>query len=61
MTRIILISISINLFSQTAWAEEEYTCYLDKFMEVANDGRLFGPEKTKIQVNIGVKGCHRGG
>ena len=25
-------------------------------MEVANDGGLFGPEETKIQLNISIKG-----
>ena len=56
MTRVVLTTIFLTLFSQTAWAEEKYTCYLDKFMEVANDGGLFGPEETKIQLNISIKG-----
>ena len=56
MTRSILTAIFLTLFSQTAWAEEKYTCYLDKFMEVANDGGLFGPEETKIQLNISIRG-----
>ena len=56
MTRVVLTTIFLTLFSQTAWAEEKYTCYLDKFMEVANDGGLFGPEETKIQLKISIKG-----
>ena len=56
MTRVVLTTIFLTLLSNTAWAEEKYTCYLDKFMEVANDGGLFGPEETKIQLNISIKG-----
>ena len=56
MPRTLLTAIFLTLFSQTAWTEEKYTCYLEKFTEVANDGRLFGPEETKIQLNISIKG-----
>ena len=53
--RVILTTIFLTLFSQTAWAEEKYACYLDKFMEVANDGRFFGPEATKVKLDIDIK------
>ena len=38
-----------------ALADESYVCFLDKFMEVANDGRFFGPEATEIKMQISVK------
>ena len=38
-----------------AFADENYVCFLDKFMEVANDGRFFGPEATEIKMQISVK------
>ena len=56
MTRVVLTTIFLTLLSNTAWAEEKYTCYLDKFVEVANDGGLFGPEETKIHLNISIRG-----
>ena len=51
MTRILLTVIFLTFFGQTACAEEKYSGYLDKYKEVANDGRLFGPEETKRSRN----------
>ena len=55
MTRSLITAICLTLLSQTAWADEKYTCYLDKFMEVANDGRFFGPDATKVKLDIDIK------
>ena len=38
-----------------ALADESYVCFLDKFMEVSNDGRFFGPEATEIKMQISIK------
>jgi hypothetical protein len=49
------VALILFVAAWTAWAEEKYTCYLDKFMEVANDGRFFGPEATKVKLDIDIK------
>jgi len=47
MRNSILHTIIFIVFATPCFAEETYSCFLDKFMEVANDGRFFGPEKTE--------------
>ena len=51
----LLLSAFLTLLSQPAAASEKYICHLDKFMEVANDGRFFGPEATQIRLEISVE------
>ena len=51
----LLLSVFLTLLSQPAAASEKYICHLDKFMEVANDGRFFGPEATQIRLEISVE------
>ena len=57
MTRLttVLLSAFLTLLAQPAAASEKYICHLDRFMEVANDGRFFGPETTQIRLEISVK------
>ena len=55
MTRTLLTVIFVTLCSQTAWGEEKYTCHLNRFMEVANDGRFFGPDATRVKLDIDIK------
>lgn len=57
MTRqtIVLLSAFLTLLEQPAAASEKYICHLDRFMEVANDGRFFGPETTQIRLEISVE------
>ena len=45
----VLLSAFLTLLAQPAAASEKYICHLDRFMEVANDGRFFGPETTQIR------------
>ena len=51
----LLLSVFLTLLSQPAAASEKYICHLDRFMEVANDGRFFGPEATQIRLEISVE------
>lgn len=53
--RSILATIIFIVFSTPCFAEETYSCFLDKFMEVANDGRFFGPEKTEERLVISIR------
>lgn len=53
--RSILGFIFTLIFITPSLAEEKYSCFLDKFMEVANDGRFFGPEKTEEKLDINVR------
>ena len=57
MTRqtIVLLSAFLTLLAQTGAASEKYICHLDRFMEVANDGRFFGPETTQIRLETSVE------
>ena len=57
MTRLttVLLSAFLTLLTQPAAASEKYICHLDRFMEVANDGRFFGPEATQIRLEISVE------
>ena len=48
----LLLSVFLTLLSQPAAASEKYICHLDEFMEVANDGRFFGPEATFLSISI---------
>jgi hypothetical protein len=51
----VLLSAFLTLLAQPAAASEKYICHLDRFMEVANDGRFFGPETTQIRLEISVE------
>ena len=52
---IVLLSAFLTLLAQPAAASEKYICHLDRFMEVANDGRFFGPETTQIRLEISLE------
>ena len=53
--RLLMTAIFCIHTALPALADENYVCFLDKFMEVANDGRFFGPEATEIKMQISVK------
>ena len=53
--RLLMTAIFFIHTALPAFADENYVCFLDKFMEVANDGRFFGPEATEIKMQISVK------
>ena len=44
------------LFAQSALAKESYICFLDKFMEVGNDGLFYGPDSTEMLLQINIEG-----
>ena len=49
--RFILV-LAILLLASPSFAEEKYSCFLDKRMEVGNDGSFNGPEKIEIRLRI---------
>ena len=52
--RLLMTAIFFIHTALPAFADENYVCFLDKFMEVSNDGRFFGPEATEIKMQISV-------
>ena len=50
-----IVMFSLLAVPLQAFANENYVCFLNKFMEVSNDGRFFGPEATEIKMKISVK------
>ena len=50
-----VVMFSLLAVPLQAFANENYVCFLNKFMEVSNDGRFFGPEATEIKMKISVK------
>ena len=53
--RLLMTAIFFIHTAFPALADENYVCFLNKFMEVSNDGRFFGPEATEIKMKISVK------
>jgi hypothetical protein len=53
--RLLIVAIFFIHTASPAFADENYVCFLDKFMEVANDGRFFGPEATEIKMQISIE------
>lgn len=51
---ILVLFLTITTTS-LAKAEETYFCYLDKFMEIGNDGRFYGTEATDEKMILNVK------
>lgn len=51
----LLLSAFLTLLAQSAAASEKYICHLDKFMEIAKDGRFIGPKATQIKFEISVE------
>ena len=47
-----VVMFSLLAVPLQAFANENYVCFLNKFMEVSNDGRFFGPEATEIKMKI---------
>jgi hypothetical protein len=54
--RLAIISIFLLLFAQPTLAKENYICFLDRFMEVGNDGVFFGPDSTEVMLQISIQG-----
>ena len=54
--RVSIISVFFLLFAQSALAKESYICFLDRFMEVGNDGLFYGPDSTEMLLQISIEG-----
>ena len=54
--RLAITSVFLLLFVQPTMAKEDYICFLDNFMEVGNDGEVYGPESTELMLQISIQG-----
>ena len=54
--RLAILSVFLLLFAQPTLAKTNYICFLDRFMEVGNDGIFYGPEVTEVMLQITIQG-----